>query len=345
MRAVTLGVSAVALCLAGGLGVLHAADPRPITFAVLRGDGILIPFATRAGDKWSLTWPVPVKAIDIPIDVGGIPKRWWGKAGPVTTWHAWTIDGTATEVRVERPAWYPARCQQGIGLKTSLAARPPVPPPTVQPYPKLGLAATARLPFKAIEALDEKTAPSWDAIAASVATELSKAEDNMRRTPVEWGNGGGMPHPFPPEERAKVPARLESLYRIPLGDGRTLHFFEVVKRYGMPPLAAGARSPAPTTKDGCGLMTFGRGWLVMEPDGRFEAPEVIAYVTSCDYGPMSLMLPLGYVDDPDGALWFAQYSSWEAEAYAVLRADKATGIPEALFTTHGGVCPAPGTGW
>lgn len=345
MRAVILGVSAVALCLAGGLGVLHAADPRPITFAVLRGDGILIPIATRTGAKWAQTWPVPIKAIDVPLAIDEVPKRWWGKAGPTTTWHAFTIDGATSAVRVERPTWYLAHCQQGIGLKTSLTARPPLPPPTLQPYPKLGLAATAPLPFKAVEVLDEKTTPLWAAIRSTVATELNKAEDNMRRTPVDWMNGTGAPHPFPPEERAKVPARLESLYRIPLGDGRTLHFFEVVKRYGMPPLAADTTSPAPTPKDGCGLITFGRGWLVVGPDGTFDAPEVIAYVTSCDYGAMSLMLPLGYVADPDGALWFAQYSSWDSEAYTVLRADKTTGIPEALYTTHGGVCPNAGSGW
>jgi hypothetical protein len=344
MRTVIPGVSAVALCLAGGLGVLHAADPRPITFAVLRGDGILIPFATRVGDRWTQTWPLPAKRADVPLALEEVPKRWWGKPGPTTTWHAWTIDGTASQLRVERPDWYLAHCQQGIGLRTSLTARPPVPPPTVQPYPKLGLAATSPLPFKAVEVLDETT-PLWAAIRAAAATGLNRAEDEMQRTPLQIANGGGYSHPFGPEERAKVEARLESLYRIPLGDGRMLHFFEVAKRYGMPPLAAGEPSPAESPRDGCGLLAFGRGWLVVGPDGKVPVPRVIADLTSCDYGSVPLMLPLGYLADPDGALWFAQYTSWDSEAYAVLRADRATGIPDALFRTLGGVCPDPGTGW
>jgi hypothetical protein len=344
MRAVILGVSAVALCLAGGLGVLHAADPRPVTFAVLRGDGILIPIVTRTGTKWGQTWPVPIKALDVPIDVGDVPKHWWGKAGPTTTWHAWTIDGTGSEVRVERPAWYPAQCQQGIGLRTPLTARPPLPPPTLQPYPKLGLAATSRLPFGTVEVLDEK-AKLWSAIRAAVAIAMNKAEDEMKRTALEVMQGWGLAHPFPPDVRHTVQTRLESLYRIPLGDGRMLHFFEAVKRYGQPPIPAGKEIFVGSPKDGCGMITFGRGWLVLGPDDVVSVPKLMAHLTSCDYGSISLMLPLGYVADPDGALWFAQYSSWDAEAYTVLRADKTTGIPEALFSTHGGVCPDPGSGW
>jgi hypothetical protein len=344
MRTVIPGVSAVALCLAGGLGVLRAADPRPITFAVLRGDGILIPFATRTGDRWTQTWPVPLKKPDIPLALDEVPKRWWGKAGPTTTWHAWTIDGTTTQVRVERPEWYLARCQQGVGLKTGLTARPPVPPPTVQPYPKLGLAASAPAAFEAVEVLDEG-APFWAAIRASVATALARAEDEMKRTPLQIANGGGFSHPFPPEERAKVAVRLESLYRIPLAGGRGLHFFEATKRYGMPPLAAGERSRAETPRDGCGLMAFAFGWLVVAADGTLGDPDLRAELTDCDYGASVLMLPLGYLPDPGGALWFAQETSWDAEAYTVLRVDPTSGMPEVEITTHGGVCPEPGTGW
>jgi hypothetical protein len=344
MRTVILGVSAVALCLAGGLGVLHAADPGSITFAVLRGDGILIPFATRTGDRWAHSWPVPSKSVDVPLASEDVPRRWWGRSGPTTTWHAWTIDGAASAVRVERPEFYLAHCQQGIGLKTPLTARPPLPPPTVQPYPKLGLAATTALPFKAIEVLDDRTR-LWAAIRAAAAMALARAEDGMQRTPLQIANGGGYSHPFGPAERAKVETRLETLYRVPLGDGRMLYYLEATKRYGMPPLEAGARSPAATPRDGCGVMTVGRGWLVVGPDDVVGVPELRADLADCDYGALSLMLPLGYLPDPEGALWFAQYSSWDAEAFAVLRADKATGIPEPLHTTHGGVCPNPGQGW
>ena len=124
MRAVILGVSMLALCLAGSLGVLQAADSLPVTIAVLRGDGVLVPIATRTDSKWTNTWPVPLKKADVPLGLDGIPKRWWGKPGPTPTWHAWQIDGVTSEVAVERPSWYLAHCQQGVGLKTSLTAAP-----------------------------------------------------------------------------------------------------------------------------------------------------------------------------------------------------------------------------
>ena len=102
MRAVIIGVSALALCLAGGLGVLQAAYTPAVTIAVLRGDGVLVPIVTRTGNKWTNTWPVPLKAADVPLGLDGIPKRWWGKPGATTTWHAWQIDGATSEVAVER---------------------------------------------------------------------------------------------------------------------------------------------------------------------------------------------------------------------------------------------------
>ena len=60
------------------------------------------------------------KAVDVPLGLDGIPRRWWGKPGPTPTWHAWQIDGVTSEIAVERPSWYLAHCQQGVGLKTSL---------------------------------------------------------------------------------------------------------------------------------------------------------------------------------------------------------------------------------
>jgi len=178
MRAVVLGLSALALCLAGSLGMLRADFGPAVTIAVLRGDGVLVPIVTRTGSKWTNTWPVPEKAVDVPLGLDGIPKGWWGKPGLTTTWHAWQIDGVTSEIKVEQPTWYLAHCQQGVGLKTSLTARPPVPPPTVQPYPKLGLASTSPLPFKPIAPIDQGD-PMWMKIVDAVGAATNKAEDAM----------------------------------------------------------------------------------------------------------------------------------------------------------------------
>jgi hypothetical protein len=338
MRAVIFGLALVAGTTGGSLAVLRAADPQPVTIAVLRGDGVLIPIVTRTGVKWSHTWPVPAKEADVPLALDGIPKRWWGKAGPATRWHAWQIDGSTSDVVPEKPTWYLAHCQQGVGLTTSLTARPPIPPPTVQPYPKLGLAATATLPFRRIEPIDQ-SAPVWMAVVDAVTSAMTKAEDAMKGTPM---SGGPPTHPIEKAERDKVPARVESLYRAPFGDGRFLYYVEATKRYGMPKLIADQQSKLRAPKKGCWTMTFGQGWFLGGPDGKVAAltiPNLMARVVDCDYTGTQLMLPLAALGDNDTPVWIVQFTGWENESFAVMRWDVEKKDAEVVFLTSGGFCP------
>ena len=50
---------------------------------------------------------------------------------------------------------------------------------------------------------------------------------------------------MPAAERAKVATRVESLYRVPYAAGQSLYYVEATKRYGMPPLTADRKAPAP----------------------------------------------------------------------------------------------------
>jgi hypothetical protein len=338
MRAAILGASALVTCLAGSLGVLQAADPRPVTIAVLRGDGVLVPIVTRTGNKWANTWPVPLKRADVPLGLDGIPRRWWGKPGATTTWHAWQIDGTTSEVAIERPTWYLAHCQQGVGLKTSLTARPPLPPPTTQPYPKLGLASTSPLTFTRIEPVDSTDA-MWMKVVDAVSAATSAGEDAMTGIP-QMNAPWQARHPTPPEERAKVSTRIEALYRVPQGNGRSLYYVEATKRYGMPPLSADRKAPAATPLKGCSVMTFANGFFVAGAEEAIAPPELKARVTSCDYEGVSLMLPLGAVGEGAAQVFIGQMTGWDYESYAGLRWDERGKIADVFFT-HGGWCVDP----
>jgi hypothetical protein len=344
MRAVIPGVLALAATLAGSLTILDAAGEPAVTFAVIRGDGVLIPIATRTGTRWSHTWPVPVKAADVPLGLDGIPKRWWGKPGPTTTWHAWTPDGETRDVTVESPTWYLAHCQQGIGLKTKLTLPPPLPPPDLQPFPKLGLASSAPVAFRAIEPIDESL-PLWGAIRASIATALDKAESEMDGRP-RMNQEFRPKHPFTAAERAKVETRLEALYRLPLDGKRVLYYYEATKRYGMPTLAADSQASAPSPdEDGCSTMIFAQGWLVIGSDGKVPAavPEEVR-VSSCHYDNVQLLLPLGYVPETPKPLVIGQLTGHENESFLVLRWDEGANKPKPVFHTHGGWCGDEG-GW
>jgi hypothetical protein len=125
MRAFIVGSIVLAGGVSGSLAGVQAADPPRVTVAIVRADGILIPFATRIGRRWSNTWPTPSKRAEVPVRISDVPQEWWGKAGPAAEWHAWFIAGGTARATVDRLAWYPAHCDRGIGLQSDGRERSP----------------------------------------------------------------------------------------------------------------------------------------------------------------------------------------------------------------------------
>jgi hypothetical protein len=335
-------LSGAILAAACGAGALGAADPQPVTFAVVRGDGILIPFATKTGHRWRNTWPVPVKRVDVPVRLGDLPARWWGRTEPTGAWHAWFVDGTRTIATVLRPAWYPTHCLRGIGLQSNVRAKPPLPPPDLSPYPKLGLAATAPIAFAQVEALDERAA-LWRPLLAALAKpfadnearlHLQQATEDTRAPGVDSPPRLAMRARRPP--RAKPGAvRIERLYRMPLGADRFLHYFEAARRYPEP---AGASAGDPRAAPPCDGLTFGSGWFVSDGTAVPDRLSVDVTLAACDYYGARVMLPLGYVVEGDTAFWFAQVEQYEGESYVVLRATAGEPDVDVVVATAGGRC-------
>jgi hypothetical protein len=339
MRAVRIGAIVASAAIAASLHQLRAAEPPPITIAVVRGDGILIPFATRTGDRWTNTWPTPAGRIDIPVRLADLPKPWWGKAGPAATWHAWFVDGGSATATVDRPAWYLSYCQHGVGLQTGVTARPPLAPQTVRPYPKLGLAATGEVAFQRIESLDSR-----HPIGAALLDVLAKPfRDSEAREYLALANPG-------PDESSLRPARppvqqpgalrLDGLHRMPRSDGQFLYYYEVSRRYpeataASPASAGPGRHAAPDT---CAGVSFATGWFVGTATKVPAGIPVRVDLMSCDYDRALLMQPLGSLTDGRGAYWIAQMSGWDRERYVVLRANAKRAAPDVLVSTPAGRC-------
>lgn len=340
MRAILVGTILAAAC---GAGALRAANQAPVTFAVVRGDGILIPFATRAGDRWRNTWPVPVKRVDVPVRLGDLPARWWGPTEPTGAWHAWFVDGTRTVATVLRPAWYPTHCLRGVGLQTNLSANPPLPPPTVSPYPKLGLAATAPIAFRQVEALDERSA-LWAPLLAALAKpfadgearlHLQQANEDTRAPGIDSPPRLAMRALRPPRTQPGA-VRLERLYRMPVGDERFLYYFEAARRYPEPPgPPADDLRPTPLPCDG---LTFGSGWFVSAGTALPARLPVDVTLAACDYYGARVMLPLGHLVEGDTSFWFGQVEQYEGESYVVLRVTASRPDVEVVVATAGGRC-------
>jgi len=171
---------------------------------------------------------------------------------------------------------------------------------------------------------------------------LSKAEDLMG---IARMNAVFHPkHPMPPAERAKVPTRIESLYRLDNGNGRSLYYVEATKRYGMPPMAANSTAKVATPRSGCSTMTFGNGFFVIGAEGVMPTPTLDVRTSSCDYDTVSLILPLAALGEGANQIWIGQLTGWDYESYAGFRWDADDNKIVDVFMTPGGNCEDSG-GW
>ena len=85
LRGFAIGLTSA--CLACGPGPSAPRTERePLWIAVVRTDGVLIPFARHGDDGWDLPWPAPFDAETAALDTGGevVPPPWLGQ-------EAWTL--------------------------------------------------------------------------------------------------------------------------------------------------------------------------------------------------------------------------------------------------------------
>jgi hypothetical protein len=108
-------VAIIALILAS---VASGAGKEAFGLAVLRRDGMLIPFASFDGKKWSVDWPASDTGVPLPIGMDDVPRRWWGAPGPGASWTAWILDGPARPLRLLKPAHIPVFCGGRLALAT-----------------------------------------------------------------------------------------------------------------------------------------------------------------------------------------------------------------------------------
>jgi hypothetical protein len=342
------------------------------TLAVVRRDSILIPFATYDGRKWKNAWPPPESRVTAPIMLSDVPKRWWSGLGPVAKWTFWPLDasdGASRTLETLAPTWYPAHCQQGLGLRTTYSTREVMPPPHVQPYPKAGLAVSGGASAPAIapiEIVDIASSPLVTPLARTLVAEVAEEEKKIIAGYMRAGEG--WKHPYTEDERKETPFRIEALYKVARGLGdRDVFYFEGLKHSAVrdPEPSSSKKSSeavaklardvtaataATATQKGggpgqepCDLVTFVSGWLIGREDEllkdveRIKPKQVKVVVTSCDFAAASIMLPLGVVRVKDKSLWAVQWSGWTHEHYSLTEV-KDDDLVLAVMGTGGGQC-------
>jgi hypothetical protein len=294
---------------------------------VLRRDGVLIPFAAYNGHSWTADWP-GVDSPELPISLDSVPKRWWGAPGPAAPWTAYLLDGTTRPLVLKKPEHLSIFCGAHLGIRTDYEGSGFDPrQPTIAKDGVAIAGGATLLPVIQVSLL------STDAkkITAAIADDFNSEEEAAAGRFVNWR------HPFDAEARKRYPIELETFYRArestPSGTWVT-SYVEAVRRF-----------PARAFDNGCGLITFVRGW-VLEREGHDPVIDIGARVTYCDRADVSFMQPFGRLLIDREPYWVYQISSWRDELYGVSRV-RPTEV-RAVMAVAGGGCPkdapVPGRG-
>jgi hypothetical protein len=302
--------------------LLLAGDSASFTLAVLRRDGVLVPFAAYHLGTWAAPWPVPGKAPIVPITLADVPSNWWWKTPPTATWSLWPVEGSAVRpLRASAPIQYLAQCLPGVGFRTDYSTDRPIPPPIERPYPKEGVAVSGPIKIDRIEILD-KRAPEWDDLTQRIRQPFAYEERNAVSDFSRWR------HPLSHSERESRPVTIESLYRARVPEAGEIYYVEASRSYD-----------DPRQKDGCGVVTFVAGWIrPWKPDRQVF--DLSAVVTYCDRADVEFVLPFGLLRlDRRPPAWIVQVSSWDYERYLIV--ETGPDRNKILVNAFGGRCVRP----
>jgi hypothetical protein len=279
----------------------RAGDGRG-ALAVLRRDGLMLPFASFNRDTWQISWPINPMMLEMPPTIAAIPDRWWGTRSP-DQWRAWLTTGENQALEPTAPLPFRIFCAPRLGLRTNYRSALPLPPAPVEPYPKDGLVISGDVSLEPIESVARESA-EWTTLSVTLLKEFDRVEeDTLRKVRANTG----WRHIIPADERRKQPVRLESWYRSPSGEpGWTVSYVEAVRQY----------PPEPEDR-GCGLETLVSGWLHHYNGALQKASDLRGKITYCDRVGATYMLPFGRIRPRERIYWVFQLSGWEDEWYEV----------------------------
>ena len=318
------GAVLVSLILASAVW-LPAAPKLNFELAVLRRDGILVPFAAFNGHEWSAPWPASDTAVPLPIGLDDVPKKWWGPAAPPASWTAWMIlDGSERPLKLERPAQVRVFCGGHIGVKTDYVGEPVDEREPSVLKDALAVAASGdQVPVQPILQVSVIAPTIADPVLKTIGDDFNKAEAEATAHFTNWV------HPYSRKEREALPIQLEALYRFqekaPQHGEWLVSYVEAIRRF-----------PAGAFDRDCGLITWVRGWVI-ERDGRKPEVHLTAKVTYCDREGVSFMQPLGHLTIDGENYWVYQMSSWRDEVYTIAHMSPEEVRP--VLNVFGGECP------
>ena len=309
VRAIVAGALVLAL---GGALVAAGAPGGAFGVGVLRRDGIIVPFAAFDGKRWSNAWPLPALELTVPIDLRGVPSKWWGPTRALENWQAWTAAGPQN-LRIVQPDWVNVHCVRQIGLRSDYPPPLAAPPRTEQPYPKDGLAVSPPQPVERI-AVVPADADEARALGPAMHEAFNKAE---RVVEDRYG------HPMSKRAREGRVPDIEAVYAV--GNHPRIYYVEATRRYRWLGRAV----------DDCTAVAFGTGWFARDGD-EVRSLDTAVDLLACNRAGASYMLPLGAMRMAGKLFWLAQFAGWDHERFVVVEVKPTT--VQAVVNVWGGSC-------
>lgn len=295
---ITLGILVGLLALELPAPALQE-NASSFALAVLRRDGGVIPFATFDGRRWRARWPADVRNKELPISLEDVPEDWWGIEPAPKTMAIWRDGARAGSVTLTGLSMTRPMCEPRITLKSDYKPSTTPPPPFEMPYPKDGLLASGNITLEPITAI-EKGSADWNSIVIAIKEQFDREETAAVRSFDSWT------HPVEERQRRLLPITVEALYRAPTDDPNwTAYYVEAVRQY----------PPGRQDRDGCGLASFGYGWVLVAK--KEIKVRIVAKVTYCDRKGIGYMLPFGLIRANEKVYWVYQFSGFEEEYYEV----------------------------
>lgn len=293
---------------------------RRFGLAVVRADGILMPFAEFDRGKWRSVWSgTERRGYALPITVKDIEKTWWRHIDPASEWLLWRQPAVSEVLAVTGLQTVRTPCGAEAGLTTNHKAAGDTPPADVVPFPKVGLATTAAIDFVPIADLPRASA-EFEQVRQRVADAFDDLEtDELYR--MHWA------HPIRSRDRRRAPVTIKTVLHT---SGSRFYYVEATRSYADP--------DPPADAPPCGLVTYVAGFFWRNSRGDLTPVGMNTLVSYCHLEEARYFWPLGSFREQGKTYWAVQSAGWNGEGYAVLHLDDATGEVGMALWHNAGQC-------
>gem|GEM_PF-1195497 len=290
---------------------------------VFRTDGVVVPFARYANQKWTNPWPKSADAqADEPSTIADLPKPWYESfVKPPAEWDLSLPAGGTLTVQTSKNIQVCSHCQKVWGLLSDY--------PNAKPAGRnecvrtLGIALSKKRPAPTMERLT-RTSPDWQQLLKFVSPEFDRAE-NAGLTEASQLYYAQIPRA---EERAKIPMSMLNLYRHQLTDqGEVLFYFEVSKEYAKPPEANDA---------GCNNISLFDGWASRDANGYLTLLDSHFSPTDCDMKEGGRIAPFALMKLDGKTFVVVEEDGYEGESYVIFEIRKDS--VHRVLETYAGSC-------